>query len=261
MPDSRPVLVTGGTGTLGRTVVRTLLDRGTPVRVLSRGGRSPLAPDAAEWAVGDLVTGEGLAEALAGVGTVVHAATNAARPSRDLDAAANLLLGSRLAGTEHLLDVSIVGIDTVPLGYYRVKRHVEDLVDAGGVPWTILRSTQFHQLVASLLRVLTAPPVAVVPEGVRVQPVDVRDVAARIAELVTAGPSGRADEIGGPEVLDLADAARVYLTATGRRRRLWVAPFPGGTMAGLRAGGNLTPAHAVAGGRTFARHVAVAAGR
>lgn len=261
MPESRPVLVTGGTGTLGRAVVRTLLDRDVPVRVLSRRNRSPLAPDAAEWAVGDLATGEGLAEAMDSVGTVVHAATDVLRQGRDLDAAANLLLGARQAGTGHLLDVSIVGIDTVPLRYYRVKRHVEDLVEEGGVPWTILRSTQFHDLVASLLRVLTAPPVAVLPQGVRVQPVDVRDVAARIADLVAAGPSGRADEIGGPEVLSLADAAQLYLAATGRRRKLWSVPFPGGTVAGLRAGGNLTPPHAVAGGRTFAAHLAAAGHR
>ncbi|KRD43470.1 hypothetical protein ASE38_04305 [Cellulomonas sp. Root930] len=248
--DERPVLVTGGTGTLGRALVHTFLDAGRPVRVLSRRGPSPAVPDAVEWVVGDLLTGDGLREALGGVAAVVHCASDPRKPDRDLDAAVQLLLAARAAEVPHLVYISIVGVDRVPFPLYKAKRRVEEIIEDGGVPWTIQRATQFHDFVATLLEVLSRGPVAIAPAGMDDQPVDVREVARRLVELVDAGPSGRVDDLGGPEVLSTTELMRTYLAATGRRRPVWSVPVPG--LGGFRRGDHLTPENAI-GRVTFAR--------
>jgi uncharacterized protein YbjT (DUF2867 family) len=172
------ILVTGGTGTLGRVVAERLLDAGAHVRVLSRGlrtiGRAPQV-------VGDVRTGEGLAEAMRDVNAVVHC----------VDPAHHVVDAALAAGKPHLVFISIVGVDRVPLGYYRRKLADEQLIADSGLPWTVLRATQFHDLIAAALRILAKPPVLLVPAGWRFQPIDVRDVAARLAELAFGRP-GRA---------------------------------------------------------------------
>lgn len=248
--DDRPVLVTGGTGTLGRALVHTLIDAGRPVRVLSRRDRSPAAPAEAGWVVGDLLTGDGLAEAVTGVSAVVHCASDPRKPDDDLDAGVQLLLAARAAAVPHLVYVSIVGVDRVPFAYYRAKHRVEEIVEDGDVPWTILRATQFHDFVATLLDYLSRGPVALAPAGMSDQPIDVREVASRLAQLVEAGPSGRVDDLGGPQVLTTTELMRTYLAATGRRRPVWTVPFPG-PLSGFRHGYHLTPEHA-SGRLTFA---------
>ncbi|GLW73110.1 nucleotide-diphosphate-sugar epimerase [Kitasatospora phosalacinea] len=238
----RPILVTGGTGTLGRVVVRRLLSRGCPVRVLSRQAHTPGEHG---WAVGDLVTGRGVEAALSGAGTVVHCATTNGK--RDVPATRRLVEAARAAGAAHLLYVSVVGVDRVPLGYYRTKAECERLVVESGLDWTVLRATQFHDLVARVLDGLSKAPVLLVPRGVSFQPVDVREVAERVAQLVEAGPAGRADDFGGPQVRPVEALAADFLAARGRRRPVLRAPLPGGTGRALRAGGNLVPAGAAGG--------------
>ncbi|MCC2307847.1 SDR family oxidoreductase [Cellulomonas chengniuliangii] len=254
MADIRPVLVTGGTGNLGRAVVRTLVDAAVPTRVLSRRPASPHVPEPVQWAIGDLLTGEGLDDALADVSAVVNCATDP-RQRRDVEATTRLLIAARAARVPHLVHISIVGVDTVPYPYYAVKRQVEDLIEHGGVPWTILRATQFHDFVDTVLGMLTVGPVTVIPAGMQDQPVDVREVAARLVELAAAGPSGRATDMGGPEVLELAELVRQRDAALGRRGVVWAAPLPGATAAAFRAGGHLTPEHAD-GRITYAQHLA-----
>ncbi|MEZ0446447.1 SDR family oxidoreductase [Cellulomonas sp. ICMP 17802] len=256
--DERPVLVTGGTGTLGRALVHTLLDQGRAVRVLSRRDRTPAVPDAVGWVVGDLVTGHGLRAAVDRVSAVVHCASDPRKPDRDLEAAVQLLLAARAAHVPHLVYISIVGVDQVPLAYYKAKRRVEEIVEDGGVPWTTLRATQFHEFVATLLDYLSRGPVALAPAGLSDQPIDVREVAARLAELVAAGPSGRVEDLGGPQVLTTAELMRTYLAATGRRRPVWTVPAPG-PLQGFRGGGHLAPEHAV-GLVTFAEWIGTRAG-
>jgi uncharacterized protein YbjT (DUF2867 family) len=239
----QPILVTGGTGTLGRSVVRELTRAGRDVRVLSR------RPGDGH-VVGDLVTGAGIDEAVRGAGAIIHCATDTRAPRNDVTGTGNLIAAAHRHGAPHLVYVSIVGVDRVPLGYYRVKREVEQLVTASGLPWTILRATQFHDLVLTLSRLLARPPVLVVPAGTSMQPVDSGEVAARLVQLAQGDPAGWAPELGGPEVVPFADLARAYLRATGRRRPVLPVRLPGRVARGYREGGHLAPAHAD-GRRTF----------
>lgn len=221
------ILVTGGTGTLGRLVAERLRADGHEVRVLSR--------HAQPYAV-DLIAGGGaLDAAVAGVDTVVHCAS---RPrGGDEKAAGNLIAAARRAGVAHLLYISIVGVDVVPLGYYRSKFAVERLVEESGLGWTILRATQFHDLVARVLQALSKLPVMFVPAGVSDQPVEVAEVAERMAELAVGAPVGRVADMGGPEVRTFAELTRAYLRATGKRRPVVGVPLVGKGYRGFRDGG------------------------
>jgi uncharacterized protein YbjT (DUF2867 family) len=236
-------LVTGGTGTLGGSVVRELRDAGRVARVLSR-------RPGADRVLGDLTTGAGIDDAVRGVGAIVHCASDARSPQHDVTGTRNLIEAARRHGAPHLVYISIVGVDRVPLRYYRVKREVEQIVTESGLPWTILRATQFHELVLSLSRLLARPPVMVVPAGTSVQPVDSAEVAARLVQLALDAPAGWAPELGGPQVVPFTDLARTYLRATGRRRAILPVRLPGRVAGAYRDGGHLTPAHAD-GRRTF----------
>lgn len=249
-----PILITGGTGTLGRHLADRLRADGRPVRILSR-RTAPGGTAAADWATGDLRTGEGVPEALTGVETVVHCASDFRRPRGDAAAADLLLRAAREVGVRHLVYISIVGADRVPLGYYRTKVAVEEKVRRSGLPWTILRTTQFHELLARIARVLTAPPVAFVPAGLSFQPVAAEEVADRLAELAVGAPAGRVTDLGGPDVRRLSELVRVHQEAGGRRRRVVPVRLPGRVVAAYRSGVHLAPDHAE-GRITFEEHLA-----
>ncbi|MER6432289.1 NAD(P)H-binding protein [Streptomyces sp900105245] len=239
------ILVTGGTGTLGRVVTDELRAGGHEVRVLSRHAR-PYAVDLREG-------GPGLDTALAGVETVVHCASSPR--GGDEKAAAHLIEAARRATVGHLLYISIVGVDRVPFGYYRSKLAVERQIEDSGLGWTVLRTTQFHDLVVSVLRGLAKSPVLVLPAGVADQPVEVTEVARRLAELAIAAPAGRVPDMGGPQVRSFDSLARSYLRATGRRRPIVRLPLFGKAYGAFRAGGHLAPDHAV-GKVSFEQHLA-----
>jgi uncharacterized protein YbjT (DUF2867 family) len=255
-----PILVTGGTGTLGRALTRRLLDSGRHVRLLSRQPRPADADLALNWVVADLTTGAGLESALRGAGTVIHCASDGRTPGADLEAANRLLAAAAGAhggpgGGPHLVYVSIVGVDRVPLRYYREKLAVEQLIERSGLPWTVLRATQFHQLLLSMLERLARLPVMPVPAGTSFQPVDVAEVAAQLVRLASGPPVGRAPDLGGPQVRATTDLARSYLRSRGRRRAVLPVRLPGRIARAYRAGGHLAPGHR-AGGRTWDQFLA-----
>lgn len=229
----KTIVVTGGTGTLGRVVVDLLEADGHDVRVLSR--KSPT------WPI-DLRTGEGLEAALAGAEVVVHCAST--QTGGDVESARHLVTAAKAVGVRHVVYISIVGIDVVPLGYYRSKLAAERVVEESGVGWTVLRTTQFHDLVATLFGALAKTPLVMPVPSVRLQPVEVREVAARLVDLALAEPAGRVPDVGGPEVRSAADLARAYLAARGRKRRIVPVRLPGRVFGALRRGGGITPEHA-----------------
>ncbi|MFJ7069065.1 SDR family oxidoreductase [Streptomyces sp. NPDC101115] len=229
------ILVTGGTGTLGRLVSERLRADGHQVRVLSR-RTQPYAVDLRKG-------GRVLDAALDGVDTVVHCASTPG--GGDEKAAHVLVAAARRAGVRHLVYISIVGVDRVPLPYYRAKLGVERIVEESGLGWTVLRTTQFHDLVLRILETLAKMPVMPVPSGMSDQPIEVAEVADRLCELAAGEPAGRVPDMGGPEIRTFTDLVRTYLTATGRRRLLLPVRLPGKAFAGFREGGHLTPGRAV----------------
>lgn len=236
------VLVTGGTGTLGRIVVQRLLGAGRDVRVLSRHTPPPSQRPPYGWVTGDLRRDEGLGEAVAGVDVIIHCASSA---RGDVQAARNLLEAARRVGSPHLVYISIVGVDRVPLGYYRSKLAVERLLEKSGVPWSVLRATQFHDLILRGCSAVARLPVMVVPADTSFQPIDAREVADRLVELATEGPAGRVPDMAGPQVRSARDLARCHLAASGRRRLVLPVRFPGAVAREYRRGSQLAPHRAV----------------
>lgn len=248
-----PILVTGGTGTLGRVVVSRLRQAGTPVRVLSR-RPAPPGEDVTGWATGDLRTGAGIDSAVAGVPAIVHCATSPARGDEGPTGA--LLDAARRAGVGHVVYISIVGVDRVPLPYYRHKLATERLVEGSGIPYTILRATQFHDLVAWFFdKAVRVPRFLAVPAGMRVQPIEVDEVADRLVSLTCAAPAGRVPDEGGPQVRGVPELAAAYLHARGLVRQVVEVPLPGRTARAFREGGHLAPDQAV-GRTTFEEYLA-----
>ncbi|TXC97163.1 NAD(P)H-binding protein [Streptomyces sp. ISID311] len=251
------ILVTGGTGTLGRALVDRLLDDGHDVRSLSRRPHTGTGrPRLRSYAV-DLRDGTGLVEAVAGADAIVHCASSPT--GGDTEAAGRLVQAAKAAGVGHLVYISIVGVDRIPFGYYRTKLAVERLIEDSGIGWTVLRTTQFHNLVLGVIKAGARSPVLPVPTGVRVQPVEVHEVAERLVELTAGQPAGRVTDMGGPEVLNARDLVRTTLQAGGRRRLLVPLWLPGAGGAALRRGENLTPQHAD-GRRTYAEFLAARTG-
>lgn len=239
------ILVTGGTGTLGRLVTEWLRADGHEVRVLSRHAQ-PYAVDLRRG-------GEALDAAVVGVDTIVHCASSPR--GGDERAAAHLIAAARRAGVGHLVYISIVGVDRVPFGYYRSKLAVEKLIEESGLGWTVLRTTQFHDLPVMLFEVQAKSPVLLLPAGVPDQPIEVAEVAARLAGLASGAPAGRVEDMGGPEVRSLESLARAWLKATGRKRAVVSVPLLGKAYRAFRADGHLTPEHAVGKG-TFEEYLA-----
>ncbi|WP_152361526.1 SDR family oxidoreductase [Microlunatus speluncae] len=253
---TEPVVVTGGTGELGRQVVRRLVSAGREVRLVSRRPRPAADHEPYGWATADLMSGDGLRDALAGAGTVVHCAGRH-RPGEDVAAARTLLAAAQATAVGHLVSISIVGIDRIPFGYYRGKVEIERAIAGSGVPYTILRTTQFHELLRTILALAARAPVMPVPD-LRFQPIDAGAVAARLVELAGSPPEGRVADLGGPETHALTDLARAYLTRTGRRRPILPLRLPGAAVAAFRRGEHLAPDHPTD-GPTFVDHLAAVA--
>lgn len=242
------ILVTGGTGTLGRLVVARLRELGREVRVLSRHSRE--ATRGVEQVTGDLMTGSGVEAAVGGIDTIIHCAGT--QKADDVKAQQLIRAASR-APVRHVVYISVVGADRVPVhggvdrmmfGYFASKRAAERVVERSGIPWTTLRATQFYDLVLVVAMGMAKLPVIPVP-SVRFQPVDTGEVAARLVELALAAPAGLAPDFGGPRIYAMRELVQTYLHARHKRRVVVPLRVPGAAARAVRAGAVLAPDHAV----------------
>ena len=220
--------VAGGTGTVGTHVVEVARMRGHEVVVLSRSAGV------------DLVSGNGLADAIAGVDAVVDVSstqTVSAKESMAFFSAVthNLLAAEIEAGVGHHLALSIVGIDKAPHAYYAGKVKQEGIIRAGTVPWTILRATQFHEFAGQIRAQMSFGPVSVIPKMVS-QPIAAREVAERLIDLAEHSPAGRVADLGGPREERMAQMVRRYARAAGARGLVLELPVPGAYGRAMRDG-------------------------
>jgi uncharacterized protein YbjT (DUF2867 family) len=241
------ILVTGGTGTLGRELVPLLRSRDADVAVLSRRAHPA-------FRTGDLGTGAGVEAALDGIDTVVHLAAGGDQ-AREAD---TLTAAMRTAGVERLVFISIAGIDAIPFPYYRAKLAAEQIVLSSPLDTRVLRTTQFHSFVAAPFLAQRGWPVVLAPR-LGVQPIDVRVVAERLAELTTddspATRYGRVPDLGGPQVLTGGEIAEIVDARLGLRRRIVQFGLPGSAWAAFAQGSHLVHDNP-SGGRSFAQYLA-----
>jgi len=238
---------------LGRAVVAELVRRGHDVRVLSRDPPRRPQPGSTHHAV-DLVSGRGLRDALAGVDAVVEAANTAGSGRKAapvlVDGTRRLLAAGALEGVGHHVAISIVGIDAVPLSYYRAKLAQERLVEQGPLAWSIVRATQFHELLDWLFT--TTARAGIVPAmGFPLAPVDPRVVAGALADAAEAGPGGRLAPVAGPQAAPLGELARTWARARDRRVLALRLPLAPGMRRALASGALVPGADAVTGAPSF----------
>jgi uncharacterized protein YbjT (DUF2867 family) len=246
------IVVTGGTGGLGRRVVSRLRDKGRNVRVLSRHlGHSQ---DGIEYMAGDLVKNEGVEEAVSGAEIVVHCA-GIGKIKEDTAQAQNLVVAAKRGGVRHLVGISVVGAERVPVrsaidramfAYFASQRAKELVIEQSGLPWTNLRATQFYDgFILVMVRAMSKMPIVPLPAGTRFQPVDADEVADALAELALGAPAGQVPDIAGPKIYDSESLLRSYLMAIGKHRPILTIRMPGAAAAAIRAGANLAPGRAV----------------
>ncbi|GAA2973035.1 uncharacterized protein YbjT (DUF2867 family) [Microbacterium terrae] len=236
------IAIAGGSGLLGSHVTRVARERGHEPVVLSR--RTGV----------DLVSGAGLAERLRGARAVIDVSNiQTGRPELSVSffagATANLLRQGRIAGVEHHIALTIVGMEAAPDGYYAGKLAQERSVSAGAVPWSILRATQFHEFPAMYYH--RSAPVHSAASG-RLQPVAAREVAERLVGLAESAPVGRAPDLAGPQEESLAAMIRAYAHAIGRSAPVPIVHVPGAYGRALRSGALLPGAGADRGVQTYA---------
>ena len=244
------VAVVGASGTAGTPITAELERGGHEVRRLSR--HSEAHPV-------DLLTGEGLDAALDGCEAVIDASnvSGRAKKSRALlvGGGRRLLEAEARAGVGHHLCLSIIGIDRVPIAYYGVKQEQEELVREMTVPWTILRATQFHQLLDSAFSAMARA--RMLPRiSAPLQPVDPIEVAAAAGGLIAGTPLRDTVTIAGPRIEPIADLARTWKAATQTRALLLPLPLPGKAAISLRAGGLTDDSPDFRGTITFAQWLA-----
>lgn len=241
------VAVLGGTGLLGRRVVQDLAKTGIDHTIAGRSAEGP------KKVAIDIATGTGLSEALAGCDTVMLLSSNPAKTKKvDVEGTRRLL---PLIEDRHLIYISIVGVDRHPFRYYRAKYEVEQMINASGVNYSILRTTQFHDLlVYALAKLARMWPYCLVPSGFVFQPVSVGEVARHLVDVARAGPGGMLPEMAGPEIIDIKTLARTYMTAIGRERPVVGVYVPGRVAGAFRRGLHTNPERAV-GRKTWDQHL------
>lgn len=235
------IVVTGGTGLLGKRVVNQLLARNCNVYVLSSQD-SPVVPDRVKIIKGNLATGEGL-QNLQDANIVIHCASNPKDPqSTDIAGTINLLQALDATKLRHFINVSIVGVDKTDYPYYKVKTAVENLISESGIPFTTLRATQFHDLVLNMIRSFEINNGNIlVPAGMKFQSIDVNEVALRLAELIEEQPSGLLPDMGGPEVLTIEEMVNTWLNIFGQKLSIKAEPIESPRYVLFRSGVNLCP--------------------
>ncbi|WP_106814919.1 SDR family oxidoreductase [Microbacterium timonense] len=234
--------VAGGTGMAGAHITAVAHERGHEVVVLSRSTGV------------ELLSGAGLQGRLEGVDAVIDA-TNVTTAKPDVSvsffagATKSLLRAEQLAGVRHHLALTIVGAEAAPDGYYAGKLVQERLVSTSDVPWTVLRTTQFHEYAAMMFHRSHAGA-HVAPAG-RVQPVALHEVAEHLVDLAEGEAAGRTTDLAGPREESLADMVRRYARAIGYRRPVPIVHTPGTLGRALRSGALLPGTTALRGVQTF----------
>lgn len=221
---TKSITVVGATGLIGRQLVPLLTDAGHHVTAASRGSGV------------DLLTGQGLDDALDGAEVVIDV-INSATPDDSAEAffkqtAANLSAAAAKAGVGHYVVLSIVGADEMApkAGYIRGKVAQESAAATSGVPWTVVRATQFHELAEPIVESLVVGDEVRAPAAL-IQTIDSTEVTAILARIAVGGPLNTIHNVGGPQKMSFSDMARAVLRH--QSRTLNVVDDPSATYSGL----------------------------
>ncbi|MDX1417610.1 MAG: SDR family oxidoreductase [Candidatus Promineifilaceae bacterium] len=235
------LLVTGGRGTLGKKLVPLLQQAGGTVRISSRNPQPGDHDENIEWVQASLESPSGWVEAVMDVDTIVHLASTPFKRGVDVAGTRHLLDAAKSADVKHIVFISIVGVDKRDWFFYTAKHDCEKLIADSGLPFSILRATQFHDFVHMLLNdIFLRSAIGFLPRGWRIQPIDSGEVAGLLFDAVRQRPSGRLPDAGGPEILTVKEIAATWTAVMGQRRIISI-PFPILMGKAFGPGHNLAP--------------------
>jgi uncharacterized protein YbjT (DUF2867 family) len=245
------VLVTGATGQLGLALLNQLKDTDYQIKITSR--RKP-ENVYFNWVYCDFLTGEGIEEAVNDVDVVIHAATSPRKNSDIIDVSGLKKFLDFSQDIQHFIYPSIVGIEDIPMKYYRNKYQAEELLNNSSVPHSIVRATQFHSFVENLF--LTKPLLKryLVPGDIKFQSVHVDDYAAHLIKIISVGPQGKTADFGGPEILTLREMTEMKIKVNNESKKVFNLSFPGKLYKSFLEGKN-TNEHQKVGKITFEEYL------
>ncbi|MGG3467402.1 NAD(P)H-binding protein [Neobacillus pocheonensis] len=217
--------MTGATGQLGKALLNKLKGSDNKVRITSR--RKPEGIEDFKWIYSDLLSGEGIDEAVKDAEVIIHAATSPVKNSRSIEVSGFEMLLSKLHHIKHFIYPSIVGIEEIPLNYYKLKFEAEELLKNSSIPYSIVRATQFHGFVEHLLMSNPLLKRYVIPGSMKFQSVDVGEFANHLIDLIDSGPQGRADDFGGPEIMTLREMTELKIKINNETNKVLSMPLPG----------------------------------
>lgn len=230
------ILVTGATGLLGSALLNQLSNPMYKVKITSRS--KPLDTGPFEWVYSDLSTGEGIEEAVQGIDVIIHAATSPIKNSKIVEVSGFQEFLSKIKHINHFIYPSIVGIDEIPLKYYKLKYEAEELLRNSSIPYTIVRATQFHNFVENIFLSKPLFNRYVVPGNIKFQSVDVSEFANHLIGLVNKGPQGRTGDFGGPDIMTLKEMAEEKIKINNESNKVLSFSMPGQLYRSLKDGKN-----------------------
>ncbi len=237
------ILVTGGTGALGRDIVARLAQTSHTIRITSRQAKPTEAK--MEWSQVDFETQTDFSDTLRDVDVIVHCMSNSMRSEKaDVLGTQRFLADVRRTTIKNFIYISIVGADRIPYSYYQHKVMIEKAVQESGVPYSIVRAAQFHGFLDMLLNLtknLWWLPILPLPMNWQFQTIDTREVAAYLMPFIDGSATGKIDNVAGPQVMHLGDMARAWQAAQGLHKPQVHLPIPGGMAQGFVKGENTAP--------------------
>jgi len=237
------ILITGSTGKLGSALIKQMKGSGHDIKLTSR--RKPDNAEEFNWVYSNLLSGEGLEEAIKDIEVIIHAATSPMKNTKDIEVLAFKKFLKKLDHVKHFIYPSIVGIENIPFSYYKHKYKAEELLKMSNVPHTIVRATQFHSFVENLLLSKTLFKRYFIPGEIKFQSVDVDEFANYLINLIDKMPEKKTIEFGGPEILTLKRMAEQKIKINNESNKVITFSFPGKLYTSLVEGKNTNPEKAI----------------
>lgn len=215
MIQSSQILITGGTGLLGKAVCQILDGKSVPYQIATHQMQAP-----GDSVFMDLRTGEGMDQAVRNKKVILHLASDKKHPDYDVSGTIRLIDSIQKQGLSiHLIYISIVGVEELPMPYFKQKAQVEQIIVQSGLPYSILKATQFHEYVDNALSSFFRFGVGLLPKNILVQPVSVPVVADMMVDLCFGNPTYQIQSIGGPEVLTIEDIVTQWQQARQQSKK------------------------------------------
>ncbi|MEP6627035.1 MAG: SDR family oxidoreductase [Ginsengibacter sp.] len=218
------ILITGASGLLGQAICKTL-DRRSIHYIKTSRRKNDISEKTIYM---DLSSGEGIREAIKGKTVILHLASDKGHPDNDVDGTRLMLNHIIQDGLNpHFIFISVVGTNLIAMPYFKQKYRTEQLIIKSGIPFSILRATQFYEYIDQVLWQLLKFPIGLIPKKILVQPIDKDLVAEELVRMIFRNPTKGIAEIGGKGIVTFDEMAKRWVAKYRKQRIIWNIPLWG----------------------------------